>query len=459
VCALPKLSIHRYSLRRTPPVKSLQISPLHLNVAHATTIICRAISIYHVCVCVCVCVAISQSAINILCQAILLADILIQRSHHRLPLTLNQLAHTHTHTRSTSSQTFIASDLTFKANHGMKNTSNKLSNSSVKLTVKCAVMNCRSMKNKALAIADFICDNKIMLLCLTETWLQNDPVLDHFILNEACPTEFLFLHNPRTSKRGGGVALIYKRTLNVSALLLPPNSYDFEFLATRVALSSRTFVMVIIYRPPSGSIANFLSQLADLFSHILSHYDEVIFTGDFNLRLLSESRVLEQLNDLLTSFSLCQHINSPTHERGDILDLVITRTSSTFLSNISIMPGLADHFSIVFDLSSANSDSSVIHTFTRRFNDSNIQQIQLEMVTLNEVFLHYVTNTPSLLSPDSIDTMVEHFYSSLTQVLDVICPLVPCRKRSLIYHGLTPPSGEENVTCDSSKDVGDVTSQ
>jgi hypothetical protein len=150
------------------------------------------------CVCVCVCVAISQSAINILCQAILLADILIQRSHHRLPLTLNQLAHT----RSTSSQTFIASDLTFKANHGMKNTSNKLSNSSVKLTVKCAVMNCRSMKNKALAIADFICDNKIMLLCLTETWLQNDPVQDHFILNEACPTEFLFLHNPRTSKRG-----------------------------------------------------------------------------------------------------------------------------------------------------------------------------------------------------------------------------------------------------------------
>jgi hypothetical protein len=81
-----------------------------------------------------------------------------------------------------------------------------------------------------------------------------------------------------------------------------------------------------------------LSQLADFFSQTLPHYDEVIFTGDFNLRLLSEPRVCEQLNDLLMSFSLFQHVNQPTHERGDILDLVITRTASTILSSISLTP-------------------------------------------------------------------------------------------------------------------------
>jgi hypothetical protein len=54
----------------------------------------------------------------------------------------------------------------------MKNTSNKLSNSSVKLTVKCAVMNCRSMKNKALAsdnyaIKDIVSEeNEINMKCL-----------------------------------------------------------------------------------------------------------------------------------------------------------------------------------------------------------------------------------------------------------------------------------------------------
>jgi hypothetical protein len=189
-----------------------------------------------------------------------------------------------------------------------------------------------------------------------------------------------------------------------------------------------------------------LSQLADFFSQILPHYDEVIFTGDFNLRLLSEPRVCEQLNDLLMSFSLFQHVNQPTHERGDILDLVITRTASTILSSISLTPGVADHLSIILDLSIAHTIPSTIITSVRKFNDSNIQQIKLLMRRQNDLFLDYLTN----ISVESVENLVSYFLSQFAR-------LFLAEKDRLIYHGLTPTSGGQNVSSDSLKGIGDLT--
>jgi hypothetical protein len=44
------------------------------------------------------------------------------------------------------------------------------------------LLNVRSINNKALIIKDFVVDNDIDILALTETWL-NPGAINHFIIN------------------------------------------------------------------------------------------------------------------------------------------------------------------------------------------------------------------------------------------------------------------------------------
>ena len=57
---------------------------------------------------------------------------------------------------------------------------------------------------KLLSLKDYTLDRDTDLFALTETWLEpgnNDGVL----IEELSPTGYKFLHNPRSSGRGGGV--------------------------------------------------------------------------------------------------------------------------------------------------------------------------------------------------------------------------------------------------------------
>ena len=60
------------------------------------------------------------------------------------------------------------------------------------------------------------------------------------------------------------------------------------------------------------------------------------------------------LNDILAENNLKQHVTEPTHMKGHMLDLVITRSSSSIVSSTTAYPSsISDHYSVVFRLSSA----------------------------------------------------------------------------------------------------------
>ena len=69
------------------------------------------------------------------------------------------------------------------------------------------------MKNKASTLCDYITCNNLDLLALTETWLGTD--LDSGVIGEAVPQGYGFVQEPRIGKRGGGIALVYNRGLDV----------------------------------------------------------------------------------------------------------------------------------------------------------------------------------------------------------------------------------------------------
>ena len=58
-----------------------------------------------------------------------------------------------------------------------------------------------------------------------------------------------------------------------------------------------------------------------------------------------------QFKDLLSAHGLIQHITAPTHRYGHCLDLMITReNTSPLISNITVHPGLSDHYAIITDI-------------------------------------------------------------------------------------------------------------
>jgi len=65
-------------------------------------------------------------------------------------------------------------------------------------------------------VADYVVSQGIDVLALTETWLVTDT--DQFTTNELVPGGYEFNQIPRNSgRRGGGIGIIYKSGLTVTA--------------------------------------------------------------------------------------------------------------------------------------------------------------------------------------------------------------------------------------------------
>jgi len=78
----------------------------------------------------------------------------------------------------------------------------------------------------------------------------------------------------------------------------------------------------------------------------------VVIGGDFNLPAQDNTDVdTRHLSSLLSSFDMVQHINSPTHRYGNILDLVVTFADRPPTAVTIQPPGaIADHSLVVSQL-------------------------------------------------------------------------------------------------------------
>ena len=76
--------------------------------------------------------------------------------------------------------------------------------------IKVGLVNIQSVGNKTLEIRDLINDEKFDILAVTETWLNE---YDTAMINEMTPSTHTFLHIPRNDKRGSGVGIFLRNSL------------------------------------------------------------------------------------------------------------------------------------------------------------------------------------------------------------------------------------------------------
>ena len=84
-----------------------------------------------------------------------------------------------------------------------------------------------------------------------------------------------------------------------------------------------------------------------------------ILIGDFNLRHInwnsqrSNGSLEQEFLNMFSENALIQIVDTPTHQHGNILDLLLT-LSSRFIDNLNVLKDLfvckSDHFPITFDI-------------------------------------------------------------------------------------------------------------
>jgi len=90
---------------------------------------------------------------------------------------------------------------------------------------------------------------------VTETWARPGRDGD-YALRACCPPGFHFEHEQRVG-RGGGVAVIYKMS-SVPVVKNRLLARNFTFESIDVQLRHQGIRLIVIYRPPSGSVPDFL---------------------------------------------------------------------------------------------------------------------------------------------------------------------------------------------------------
>ncbi|KAK6171838.1 hypothetical protein SNE40_018263 [Patella caerulea] len=162
-----------------------------------------------------------------------------------------------------------------------------------KLKLRCALWNCRSLNGKVSGLSSVILEDQLDIIFLTETWLtgKNDPIITE--IRE---------HNFR----------------------------PFQCLEVAFRCGSCVLRTLTIYRPPeskknTSTKKDFLDEFSVLLETLNTLPGYLVLCGDFNLHVDNcDDRYVKQFLETLDLWGLQQNVKSSTHDKGHILDLIIT---------------------------------------------------------------------------------------------------------------------------------------
>src|SRR5664279_433359 len=172
-------------------------------------------------------------------------------------------------------------------------------------------LNVQSLRTKTDMISTSIIDRELDVVVLTETFHNAS---DDICLRLTTPPGYAVVDVARPNRRGGGVAVIFRKNWKSSILPLPACT-KLEAIAVRLTVGADCFVILAVYRPGSEEVSSlFFEELATILETLVMFACPVIIGGDFNVKVnRSNDLGARRMSELLTCFDMVQHVTGPTH--------------------------------------------------------------------------------------------------------------------------------------------------
>ena len=277
-------------------------------------------------------------------------------------------------------------------------------------------LNIRGLLNKQGRLNDLMtnCETDVALLC--ETWLKKD--------TEALVSldNYKIYSNPRTSRIGGGVAIVLGKTLRSRPRPdLHVKTIHLEHIVVELKTDKENILLISGYRPPNANYKVFIKEYMTLMKKLKRLNKHKIILGiDHNLDLL-KTHLHKQTNQFLENnleLDLVPCISKPTR---------ITRKTATLIDNIFlsqslqyqmhphlVIEDLSDHLPILViikDLNKSTSGNTSIRS--RNLNPANLEKIN------NDIRHHDWHN---LLNNANADQGFSIFHKILCSIIDKHAP-------------------------------------
>ena len=140
--------------------------------------------------------------------------------------------------------------------------------------LKIGCLNIRGLLNKIDEIRIMLKNCQFDLMCLCETFLDNNVADYEFKIERYA----VALRN--RDKRGGGVLMYIKDSINYSEITNLTGS-SVESIWINIKNDKKSLAIGMMYRPPSSNVAYF-NAILDQVDQIYTNHDNVILLGDLN---------------------------------------------------------------------------------------------------------------------------------------------------------------------------------
>ena len=253
-------------------------------------------------------------------------------------------------------------------------------------------------------------------IVLTETWNTREFVNLCFIDNFNAVHTYRPLYNSNHGGVGGGVSIFSLKTLyKISKIenLSLCNAHIETCVAEVSSLQSNGQIIIVgVYRPPRGSVSDFLIELEGILSSIFLQNKSVIIAGDININITNENDVVvDQYLSLLNSLNFLSAITKPTRfsyqnnsaaPTGATLDHIFINKIIPFRATIFTYD-ISDHCGTALSYSTnwtpkSNSTSKIVF---RPYSDHNLSLLEEKLSG---------TNWDVLLGDDDANMQFEKFY-------------------------------------------------
>ena len=299
--------------------------------------------------------------------------------------------------------------------------------------LKFAELNVHSLGNKYSAVRDIILDNELDILVVCESWHVSS---DDILLRRSTPPGYCTIDEARPDPNGGtsatryaiggGVVVYCREQFGAKKMAVIPRQESFEHVCTSLATPSGPVIVIALYRPGSAPLDQlFFREFTTLLEVVATYNSEIIISGDINVHLEDpDDRHGKQFVDLIHSFGFNQHVNSPTHQLGGLLDVIITRSDSG-VENMTVDPPTISDHGLISCLLPFLTPSRVV------FNTRSIRSWK----RLDRIVFREVLSSGPLCRDDayyatmSIEQLVNLYDSTLRDALDALLPIRTVRTR------------------------------